>query len=202
MNHSVIEMDENIHDLGAKLTTGFVTIAGALRALLWQECLATNISPIQGQILIFCLNHPPQLCRIGYLAKEFSITKPTISDAVKTLEKKKLIDKIHDQEDLRSFNLILTEEGRKIAQQVSSFTHTLQQLIEELPDTRKNQLGQVLSLLTVNLKEKGVLSGQRSCVSCQYGIKQRNKKAYYCNLFEEKMPLTEIRLNCSSFLPS
>lgn len=200
MNHSVIDLDDQKHTLEAKLTTGFVNIAVALRAMLWQECLAVNISPIQGQILVFCLNHPPQLCRIGSLAREFCLTKPTISDAVKTLERKGLLTKHNDPEDLRSFDLILTAEGIEIANQVAKFSDTLQQLLEEVPETRKAQLELLLAQLTVQLKELGILSGQRSCVSCQHSIKPRNKKNYYCTLYQTKMGLAEIRLNCADFL--
>lgn len=202
MNHSVSDLNDQTHNLEAKLTTGFVNIAVALRAMLWQECLAVNLSPIQGQIIIYCLNHPPQLCRIGYLAKEFCLTKPTISDAVKTLERKNLLNKFNDQGDLRSINLILTEEGRKIAQQVSGFADPLQSLIAELPETRKNQLEQVLVQFTVKLKEMGALSGQRSCVSCQHSSKPGNRKSYFCNLFQEKMAPIDIRLNCQSYVAS
>lgn len=202
MNHSVPNLNDQTHNLEAKLTTGFVNIAVALRAMLWQECLAANLSPIQGQILIYCLSHPPQLCRIGYLAKEFCLTKPTISDAVKTLERKNLLNKFNDQDDLRSINLVLTEEGRRIALQVSSFTNPLQALIEELPETRKNQLEQILAQFTVKFKETGVLSGQRSCVSCQHSTKQGSRKGYFCNLFQEKMSPVEIRMNCMSYVAS
>ncbi|MDX2068204.1 MAG: MarR family winged helix-turn-helix transcriptional regulator [Haliscomenobacter sp.] len=199
MNHSAIDLDDQKHTLEAKLTTGFVNIAVALRAMLWQECLAVNISPIQGQILIFCQNHPPQLCRIGSLAKEFSLTKPTISDAVKTLERKGLLTKHNDPEDLRSFNLILTETGKETALQVAKFPDMLQHLLERVPDTRKAQLDLLLSQLTVQLKELGILSGQRSCVSCQHSIKHRTKKNYYCSFYQIKMGQAEVKLNCADF---
>lgn len=199
MNHSAIDLDDQNHTLETKLATGFVNIAVALRAMLWQECLAANISPIQGQILIFCQNHSPQLCRIGSLAREFSLTKPTISDAVKTLERKGLLTKHNDPEDLRSFDLILTEAGKEIAQQVAKFPDLLQTLLEEVPETRKAQLDLLLTQLTVQLKELGVLSGQRSCVACQHSIKQRSKKTYYCALYQSKMARAEIKLNCADF---
>lgn len=204
MNHSAIDLDDQKHMLEAKLTTGFVNIAVALRAMLWQECLAVNISPIQGQILIFCQNHPPQLCRIGSLAREFCLTKPTISDAVKTLERKGLLTKHNDPEDLRSFDLILTDAGAAIAQQVARFPDTLQKMLDEVPETRKAQLELLLTQLTVQLKELGILSGQRSCVSCQHSIKHRSKKSYYCTLYQSKMGRAEVKLNCADFqaLPS
>ena len=204
MNHSAIDLDDQKHMLEAKLTTGFVNIAVALRAMLWQECLAVNISPIQGQILIFCQNHPPQLCRIGSLAREFCLTKPTISDAVKTLERKGLLTKHNDPEDLRSFDLILTDAGAAIAQQVARFPDTLQKMLSEVPETRKAQLELLLTQLTVQLKELGILSGQRSCVSCQHSIKHRSKKSYYCTLYQSKMGRAEVKLNCADFqaLPS
>jgi DNA-binding MarR family transcriptional regulator len=202
MNHSaVMALNAQDHELEASLTLRFAHIAVALRAMLWQECLAANLSPIQGQILIFCLNNPPQYCRIGFLAKEFSMTKPTISDAVKTLERKKLLVKQNDPEDLRSFDLILTEKGLATAQQVANYAKRLSELIANLSPARKNQLDQTLTQLIVQLKEIGILNGQRSCVSCQHSIKKNNNKGYFCAYLQEKMAIHEVRLSCTYFQP-
>ncbi|AEE52865.1 MarR family winged helix-turn-helix transcriptional regulator [Haliscomenobacter hydrossis] len=201
MTHSVFDLNDQHHSLEAKITLNFGQIALALRTMLWQQCFSINLSPIQGQILIFCLNHPPQRCRIGYLAKEFSLTKPTISDAVKTLERKQLLSKKNDPDDQRSFDLILTPKGVETAQKVLSFANPLYDLVAELPEGKKHQLNLVLSQLTIHLKESGILSSQRSCVSCQHHHKKSSKKIYHCNFYGIKMAAPEIRLNCADYLP-
>ncbi|MBK9490310.1 MAG: winged helix-turn-helix transcriptional regulator [Haliscomenobacter sp.] len=200
MTHSAFDLNDPHYNLEAKITLSFGQIALALRTMLWQQCFSINLSPIQGQILIFCLNQPPQRCRIGYLAKEFSLTKPTISDAVKTLERKQLLRKKNDPDDQRSFDLILTEKGVETAQKVLGFANPLHDLVMQLPEGKKNQLNLILSQLTIHLKETGILSSQRSCVSCQHHRKKNSQKIYYCKFHEMKMAATEIRMNCADYL--
>ena len=101
----------------------------------------------------------------------------------------------------QGFDLILTEAGKTIAQQVAGFPDLLQKLLNEVPETRKVQLDLLLTQLTVQLKELGILSGQRSCVACQHSIKHRSKKNYYCTLYQSKMGRAEIKLNCADFQP-
>jgi DNA-binding MarR family transcriptional regulator len=199
MSHSAFDLNDHHHTTEAKITVGFERIAVALRAMLWQECLSTGISPIQGQILIFCLNHPPQMCRIGHLAKEFSLTKPTISDAVKTLERKELLIKKNDPEDQRSIDLILTEKGIATAKQVVTFSDPLRKMVAQLPESQKQQLQLMLAQLTIELKEIGVLNAQRSCVACKHCVVKSNKKQYYCNFYQAKMTLAELRIDCADF---
>ncbi|WP_234859068.1 MarR family transcriptional regulator [Aquimarina aquimarini] len=57
--------------------------------------------------MIFCAYHKENLCTVSYLAKEFNITKPTISDAVKVLEKKEMIFKNNTSSDHRSYYISL-----------------------------------------------------------------------------------------------
>src|SRR5687767_3898697 len=96
--------DINKNSLDYKIVAGLERIALVYRTLLWEESKKFGLSPIQIQILIFTDSHRLP-ATVSYLAEEFNVTKPTISDAVKSLLEKKLVIKIADKIDSRSFRI-------------------------------------------------------------------------------------------------
>ena len=80
-------------DLNQKIVNSLERISQAFRVLLWNESKEYGLSPIQIQILIFLFTHSPEKRKISYLAREFDMTKATISDSVKVLFQKSLVTK-------------------------------------------------------------------------------------------------------------
>ncbi len=78
---SVFDPSEQNIDLDKKIVAGLERLSQVFRALLWDHAKAYNLSPIQIQLLIFIRYHRPEHNSVSYLAGEFSVTKPTISDA-------------------------------------------------------------------------------------------------------------------------
>ncbi len=76
-------------DVTSKIVVGLEKISEAFRSMIWEYAKMKNLSPIQIQILIFLKNHEAALCNVSHLAKEFNLTKPTISDAIKVFTEKK-----------------------------------------------------------------------------------------------------------------
>jgi len=113
MDKSIFDITFQNTDTVSKIVVGLERISEAFRALLWEYAKTIGLSPIQIQILIFVAYHREQLCTVSHLAKEFNLTKPTISDAVKALEKKGMISKHKTLVDSRSYFIALTEEGKK-----------------------------------------------------------------------------------------
>ena len=54
-----------------KITQALERISKAFRVLLWKESKKHGISPIQIQILVFCLSHKPEMLKVSFLAKDF-----------------------------------------------------------------------------------------------------------------------------------
>jgi len=94
--------------LSGKVALGLERLSEAYRHLLGLEAAKTGLSPIQIRILIFISYHSETLCTVTDIAHEFNLTKPTISDAVKTLETKNLVHKTPSARDSRSFQIAIT----------------------------------------------------------------------------------------------
>ena len=121
---------ENVN-LDDKIIAGLARISNLFRAELWEHAKHLKISPLQAQILVFCANNSALLCSVSGFAAEFSVSKPTISDAVKTLLAKNLLQK-NQGADKRGFLLTLTAEGEKVTEQLAGYTENF-----------KTQLGKI-----------------------------------------------------------
>ena len=92
-----------------KIVASLERISQSFRVLLWQKSKEFALTPLQMQILLFLLTQSEEKRKVSYLAKEFNVTKATISDTIKTLEHKSLILKENEITDSRSYIINLSE---------------------------------------------------------------------------------------------
>ena len=152
------------------------------------------VSPIQIQILIFLNYHSEHLATVSYLAKEFSLTKPTISDAIKILELKKLIKKTSSKEDTRSYVIQLTTSGKKTVLQSEIYTVPFDKIVEKTDKADKELLWKTISELIYRLNSIGLISVQRMCFNCRhYKAKGQN---HFCSLLQTQLKNADIRMDC------
>ncbi|GAA4274406.1 MarR family winged helix-turn-helix transcriptional regulator [Aquimarina gracilis] len=197
MNKSIFNITSQQTDLDSKIVIGLERISEAFRALLWDHAKAIGLSPIQIQILIFVAYHTEHLCTVSHLAQEFNVTKPTISDAVKALEKKGLIFKNKTVADSRSYYISLTQKGKKHVSETENFANPIQQQLEKFDEAQKESLFNVITLLIHKLNKSGVLSVQRTCYACKFY--EKREKHDYCNLINVDLKNSDIRLDCPEF---
>jgi DNA-binding MarR family transcriptional regulator len=114
MKKSAFDLSVQNKNIESKIVASLERISQAFRVLLWKESKEFSLTPIQVQVLIFLHNHSSEKRKITYLADEFNMSKATISDTIKTLEQKKLIKKIYEQIDTRSYIIDLTEKGTEL----------------------------------------------------------------------------------------
>ena len=188
--------DKHLTNIDHKIVAALEKISEVFRVLLWSEAKEHQVSPIQLQILVFLKYHTQkQQCRIAFIAKEFNLTKATISDSVKVLEQKELVQRITDEEDSRSFNFSLTPRGEKLAELVENFTMPLDGAIAGLSQPQKEYLLSSVLDLIFRLNQQGVISTQRMCYNCHY-YKGDHKNCHFCNLMQKPLAFDELRLEC------
>ncbi|MBD3582211.1 MarR family winged helix-turn-helix transcriptional regulator [Flavobacterium selenitireducens] len=185
------------NNLEAKIASGLERVSEAFRVLLWQEAKTYGLSPIQVQILVFVHTHRTGMATVSSLASEFNMTKATISDSVKTLIRKELVQSVSDRSDSRSFNLALTDFGRQIAEGSARFTSDIEQALESFPELQKESMYTALLQLISQLNAKGVISLQRMCLNCRFHSRQQD--FHYCNLLETVLSDAELRVDCNEF---
>jgi DNA-binding MarR family transcriptional regulator len=180
----------------SKIVAALERIAQAFRVLLWQECKEYALSPIQVQVLIFLLHHSAAKRKVSYLADEFNMTKATVSDAVKSLEQKKLIRKTGEQDDNRSYIIELTNKGKAIARKTSLFTRHLHTPVTKMNDDDKETL--LLSLMQIinHLVEQEIITIQRMCFTCMHYRATQEGQRHFCRLLNKKLVPADLRIDC------
>ncbi len=186
-------------DLNRKIISSLERISQAFRVLLWNESKQHGLSPIQIQILIFLFTHSPEKRKISYLAREFDMTKATISDSVKILFQKSLVTKEFEAMDSRSFKLHLTETGEAIARKTSFFVNEIENSIDKLGQSEKENF--LLNLFSIidSLNQSGVISLQRMCFSCSNYVPYNHGNPHFCKLLNKNLSDTELQIDCPEF---
>lgn len=194
---SVFNLNIQNENTGNKIVAGLERLSHVFKTLLWEKAKQHGLSPIQIQLLIFIQYHSDEKNTVSYLAKEFSVTKPTVSDAIKVLEQKKLVTKFSDAADSRSYFLKLTDSGKKIVSESEDFANPLAQIVEGINETDKEILWGNISALIHKLNRQGIITVQRSCTNCAYFSAQEND--YFCNLLKQPLHTSDLRIDCHEF---
>lgn len=196
-NNSIFNPKNQEENLANKVIVGLQRISESFKVLLWEKAKEFGLSPIQIQILIFIENHKEQYCNVSYLAKEFNVTKPTISDVIKTLDKKGLIEKYFSAKDTRSYTILLSNSGKSIVKKTEDFLNPLKDKLIDLDTNHLKNLFTTLSELIYQLNQKNILTVQRTCFACKFYSKNNNQ--HHCNLLQKELLNSEIRLDCNEF---
>lgn len=184
-------------DLTHKVVNGLERISEVFKTLLWEKAKVYGLSPIQIQILLFLADHKLALCNVSHLAKEFNLAKPTISDAVRALNAKGLVEKDHSVVDGRSYTLVATQKGKALMGELITYTLPLEKQVDSLDEEKLSSLFSILSELLYKLHRSGVLTVQRTCFGCRFY--DTGKSSHYCNLLQKPLQDQEIRLDCPEY---
>lgn len=197
MKKSAFNLEHQNSSIESKIVASLERVSQAFRVLLWNESKEFSLSPIQVQVLIFLLHHSDEKRKVSYLADEFNMTKATISETIKTLEQKQLINKEYVTQDTRSYIIQLTKKGQEIAEQTSLFAKQIQVPIDKLHSTEKENL--LLSLLDIiyHLNKSGIITIQRMCLTCHFYKANENGQKHFCGLLNTKLADNELRIDCA-----
>jgi|SRR5690625_3721697 len=196
MNPSDYNLDYQNQNTESKIIVSLEKIAQAFRVLLWQQSKEFSISPIQIQILIFLLFHSEEKRKVSYLAKEFNLTKATISEAIKTLARKGYVQKTPDEKDTRSYILHLTSDGQDIAEKASMFTKEIQTPVYQMPRDEKESMLLNLFEIIRHLNRNGVITIPRMCMTCTYYELSEDGGKHFCHLLNQELYAADLRIDC------
>lgn len=197
MDKSIFNIEFQQKSITSKIVVGLERISEVFKVLLWEHAKVIGLSPIQIQILIFIAYHKSELCNVSHLAKEFNVTKPTISDAIRVLDKKKYIIKDYSLSDNRSYSILLSELGKKTVSETENFAKPIETQLKKNKTSDLQNVFETLSKLIYQLQSNGILTVQRTCFGCKFYSKSENRS--YCNLLETELLTSDIRLDCPEY---
>ncbi|UYQ92566.1 MarR family winged helix-turn-helix transcriptional regulator [Chitinophaga horti] len=199
VKESIFNPDHQAGSVPSKVVAAMERLSEAFRVLLWNEAKHHGISStIQIQLLTFLLYYPESKRTVTYLANYFNMTKATISDAVKSLESKGLVQRKASETDTRSHCLYLSREGKSMARKAEKFAHPMQMAVLSLPADKQNALLEQLLKLIGNLNEQGVITPQSMCANCRY-YATKGRTGHYCTLVQRMFRIVDLKLDCPDF---
>ncbi len=179
----------------AKIYAALEKVHDVVKAAQWNMAKHHGLSPLQLSVLLFVKNHAPNLNKPAVLAKEFLVTKPTMTETINALSRKGLVLKEKDIKDTRSSFINLTKTGVALVKEITSYPQSLLKAIETMKSNDQNDM--LLSLLNLlsNLLDENILIPERNCFTCQH-YKGDKLNHHRCQLLNKKLSVKTLRFDC------
>ncbi len=182
-----------IDNLDAKVIAGVERLSTVFKSGLQATAKKYKLTPLQAQLLIFIAEHKSGLCSVTSLAAEFSVTKATVSDSLKTLVNKGYLEKIYNPNDARAFHLSIVATAKPMVSELSQFGSTMADLVKSMGDHEIEHFSELILKMLALCGQAGLISA-RQCYSCRYY--EAKAKGFHCHLMKADLPPAELRLDC------
>ena len=197
----IVEQNKS-QNLDRSIVLALERVSQVFRTLLWDYGKKKKLSPIQIQFLVHISGHSKKYSSVSEMARTFNLTAATVSDAIKSLEKKGLVQKIVSRRDGRKFPISLTKEGLTMSNHLADWYSPLLEHIHNFPSESREAVLIFLLKLVESLKQNQLLEEIKTCLSCKYLADKsdaKNNQKAYCLLRKVSLNISELRLNCPNF---
>ena len=168
-------------DLDRKVLAAVERLGRALRAARQDVATRHEVSLLGLSVIETLADGRPR--RVGDLAAELDVSQPTVSDAVTVLDKRGLIRRDRDPADLRSTLVALTDDG------------------DHLPADTATELAPLLAAGSARLQAAGVITVNRSCLSCRHYQPPGPRSRARCLLLATALADRDLRVDCPEHEP-
>ena len=176
-------------------------LAAVFRLLLWNSAKTKKLSPIQIQFLLYLRRQPKKRRTVSRLAREFGLTKATVSDAVRVLKEKGLISGKQNRKDARIQMLQLTPTGRRLARKLEDWPLAVKKRLKKFPPKAKEAAMVFLMELIASLQDEGVIESVRMCTTCanfRMNAGSGGSKPHFCALTNTAIADCDLKFDCNS----
>ncbi|MGC8928793.1 MAG: MarR family winged helix-turn-helix transcriptional regulator [Myxococcota bacterium] len=194
-----------MEDLNRKIFYALEKFFSAYRSMLWEINNKYSISPIMVQFLKYISEHNERDSTVTNLSLEYSLTKPTVSDAINTLIKKGFLKSRKSKEDSRVKYLYLTPKGERTIKDINRFESWFYDALKLFPKKQKSIVYTFLVEILRILKKNGSMDILRSCVLCENFEANKyinEENPHFCSLLNLRLNNDQIKIDCPSNKPS
>ncbi|MFO7768781.1 MAG: MarR family winged helix-turn-helix transcriptional regulator [bacterium] len=179
------------------IRTGTVTLS--------KETLAARgegLPALQASLLIRIYSSPRDECTVGALAESMGLTPPTISDSLKALVRKGLVDRRRSAKDGRVVFFNTTHRGRDVARRLGQWARPVERSIAEMSRDDQRELMKFLTKILRDRVEEGIPIPEAMCVSCSnFEMASWKDGVYRCTRMETKMDPFGLKTDCPQHVP-
>jgi DNA-binding MarR family transcriptional regulator len=191
-------------DISARIVTAIARIGTVLRAGMWEVSTAEGLNPAQADMLLL-LQHRTRGVRLGWLAKQLSVSAASASDSVAALVSKGLVRKARADDDGRAMALHLTQEGEGVAGRLGHALSFADTAASRLPAVQQEQLLTGLFHLIAQLQHTERFPELRACLSCRHFEPNKypgQPAPHHCALVNAPLPISFLRVDCAEHEPT
>lgn len=189
-------MKDETHAPGAEaaIVSALEKIYEAYKFMLWQQAGSSGLTPLQIQVLLYIDQNSD--ARLSDIAYYLQLSKPTTSDTLKTLERKKLIYKETIAVDKRAQCIFLSEAGNLVVNKLKGYANPLLPVLSAIPYARQRKLYTGLLQVIEIMQKHGIAPDTRMCFSCKFYRGNKHTR-HFCHFLGRTIHNEEVKLHCS-----
>jgi DNA-binding MarR family transcriptional regulator len=188
-----------------QLLAGLARLGQAIRIEAWRNAGPHNLSPLQADIIAH-LDAGGRPRRQGELVQALASTPPTVSDAVKVMRGKGLVEGTRDPTDARVVLVRLTDEGQAEAQRLSIASVTLTDAIATLSGPDFASMLRSTTAIMRELQARHAIPISRMCLTCRFFEPSAHQddpdRPHHCHFVDAPFGDAELRVVCPDHQPA
>lgn len=187
------------------LAAGLEKIGLAMKSRTWRREGRAGLGPLQRQVLTLLRAKSDQSAQVSVIAKELVVRLPTASEAVATLERKRLVKRSRSHRDGRIVTVELTSRGARACAPAVGMPNQLAAATDSLSAAEQVAFLKGLTKIIRSLQEQGEISVARMCVTCRYFRPHQHDDAaqpHHCDYVNAPFGEQALRLECAEYEPA
>ena len=175
-------------------------VSNIQRILLWEITKEENLSPIQIQFIEYLSEVEEENRNVGSLAMEFDLKKSTVSESIKNLVEKGLIQKEKSLSDSRKWVLTLTDLGKEKLDKIYKKNSAIYKVLDELDEDLKEKVLFFFMKIIKGMFDEGFIQVAKMCINCKnFSEAGEGDYPFYCKFTNSKMKAGNLKFNCPVF---
>lgn len=186
------------------LAAGLEKIGLAMKSRTWRREGRAGLGPLQRQVLTLLRSKPEQSAQVSEIADELVVRLPTASEAVATLESKRLVKRRRSNRDGRIVTVELTTKGAQACSPAVGMPNQIAAAMKALSSSEQVAFLKGLMKVIRTLQNQGEISVARMCVSCRYFRPYHYDDArqpHHCDYVNAPFGDQALRLDCAEYEP-
>jgi len=185
-----------------QLAAGLEKISLAMKSRTWRREGQAGLGPLQRQVLTLLRGKSDHTAQVSAIAKELVVRLPTASEAVATLERKRLVKRYRSNRDGRIVTVELTARGARASAPAVGIPNQLADAANALTSAEQVAFLKGLTKVIRTLQEQGEISVARMCVSCRFFRPHQHEDAaqpHHCDYVNAPFGDPSLRLDCAEY---
>lgn len=191
-----------VEPVTTQVVAGLEKIGLVMKSRTWRREGRSGLGPLQRQVLAVLQSQPKHLAQVSKIAQELAVRLPTASEAVATLERKRLVRRRRSKSDGRVVTVELSAKGLRACEGSPNKPGALVSATATLSSREQASMLTALIKIVRALQDQGEISVARMCVSCRYFRPNRYddpSQPHHCDYVNAPLGDTTLRLNCAEY---